>query len=236
MILNMRNFTSILTLFGLLTIAPVSAYAQTNSAQTKPAGNDLYDPVSRVVTANLMSNFSDGKFHPQKMISRSELATIMVKTFRLDKQKAALQENAIVVADVSTNHQAFDDIQTVLKTGVMRGYRGNLFFPNQKVTRAEALAIFAQAYGIFQFSEETVNQILLDYQDQKSIPVWSRKAIATVATEGFIEPDPDGNLSPLLPMSRGDMAMVLSKYLQRRQEQPNTPLVPAPAGSPVTPR
>ncbi|MEM7554420.1 MAG: S-layer homology domain-containing protein [Cyanobacteria bacterium P01_A01_bin.84] len=227
----MRQLFVTFSLLGALTITPSLVYAQTETEIT-----NLSDPVATVIAANIMSNYSDGKFYPQKLMSRAELATIMVKTFKLDKQKAALKENAILVADVPASHWAFPDIQTVLKTGVMRGYRGNLFFPNQKVTRAEALAIFAQAYGVFQFTEATVDEILSDYQDQNLIPAWSRKAIATVATEGFIEPDPDGNISPLLPMSRGDMALVLSKYLQRRQQQPSTPVVPPPAGGWVAPR
>jgi S-layer homology domain len=188
--------------------------------------------IQQVIAAKLMTNSSDGNFYPERLINRAELASILVKAFRLDKQQAAKQEKSISVPDVPRTYPAFNDIQIVLKTDVMKGYRGNLFFPNQRVTRAEALAIFAQAYGVFQFPDDTVNEILAPHPDADSIPTWARKAIATVVSEGFINTDAQNNISPLRPMNRKDMAYVLSKYLQRQQRLPETPEVPSVPNSP----
>jgi hypothetical protein len=114
----------------------------------------------------------------------------------------------------------------------MREYRGNLFFPNQRLTRAESLAIFAQVYGVFQFSNDTVKDIPNSYPDAGLIPDWARKAIARVVAEGFINTDAQKNISPLQPMTRGDIAYVLSQYLQRQQPQPEMPVVPGITPSP----
>ncbi|GAB1540359.1 hypothetical protein NUACC21_30280 [Scytonema sp. NUACC21] len=215
----MRRLLSTLSLVALLQFLPNTAYAQEQGSTEQPL-----DSTARVVAAKLMTNYPDGNFYPERFISRAELASIMVKAFRLDKREAATKEN-IKVADVPPSNPAFNDIQIVLKSDIMRGYRGNLFFPNQRVTKAEALAIFAQAYGVFQFPDETVNEILAQYSDAASIPAWARRAIATVVSEGFVNSD-EGKLSPLQPMTRGDMAFVLSQYLQRQQPQPETPVVP----------
>ncbi len=183
------------------------------------------DSIKQVLAAKLMTNFADGNFYTERLISRAELASIMVKAFRLDKRQAISKQN-LVVPDVPPSNPAFNDIQIVLKTDIMKGYRGNLFFPNQKVTRAEGLAIFAQAYGVFQFPDDTVNEILASHPDAVTIPDWAKKAIATVISEGFVNTDPKGNIAPLKPMTRGDMAYVLSKYLLLQQPQPETPLIP----------
>lgn len=185
--------------------------------------------IERVVTAKLMTNFSDGNFYADRLMSRAELATIMVKTFGLDKRN--LPSVDVKVADVPSSYWAYKDIQTVLKSGIMKGYRGNLFFPNQRVTRAEGLAIFAQAYGVFQFSDDTVAEILSTYSDKQSIPNWAKRAIATVIAEGFID-SWQPQLSPLKPMTRGDMAYVLSQYLERQQPQADTPVVPGGSVNP----
>ncbi|MDJ0615175.1 MAG: S-layer homology domain-containing protein [Calothrix sp. MO_192.B10] len=221
----MRQLLSSLSLVALLQCLPISAIAQQNNFPTPEQSSDY---IQQVVDAKLMSNFADGNFYPQRWLDRAQLATIMVKAFRLDKRREAQQEKLVVVADVSSDHWAFNDIQVVLKTNIMKGYRGNMFFPNQRVTRAEALAIFAQAYGVFQFSDRTVDELLSPYPDAKFIPLWARKAIATVVAEKFINTQ-DGNIAPLKPMTRGDMAFVLSKYLQRQKPQPDTPeALPAP--------
>ena len=208
------------------TIETPSTENQPNSeTKTKPETKLEKDYIKKVVDAELMTNLPDGKFNPERLISRAELATILVKAFYLDQRQAAKQEKAIIVPDVPNYHWAYQNIQTVLKTDIMKGYRGTMFFPNQKVTRAEGIAIFAQAYGVFQFPDATVNQILASYPDQDSIPKWARKAIATIIAEGFINTDDNGNIKPLTPMTRGDMAYLLSKYLERQQQQPLTPVV-----------
>ncbi|WP_179075388.1 MULTISPECIES: S-layer homology domain-containing protein [unclassified Nostoc] len=221
----MRQLSITLSLVALLQNLPAIAQVPETTSGTSS------DSIQQVIAAKWMTNFSDGKFYPERLVSRAELASIMVKAFRLDKREAVNKAN-LTIPDVPRSYWAFNDIQTVLKTDIMKGYRGNEFFPNQKVTKAEALAIFAQAYGVFQFPDEAVNEILASHPDEKSIPTWARKAIATVATEGFLNTDAQSNISPLKPVTRGDMAYVLSKYLQRQQRQPETPEVPIIPNSP----
>lgn len=227
---TMRPWLSTFSLVLLLQSFPVIVQAQTTETNTGVTST----AIQQVIAAQLMTNAQDGNFYPERLMSRAELATILVKAFHLDKREAAKQEKSIPVADVLSTHWAYKDIQIVLKTDVMRGYRGNLFFPNQRVTRAEGLAIFAQAYGVFQFSDQTVKDILAPHPDAASIPSWARKAIATVVAEEFINTDDQNNLFPLKPMTRGDMAYVLSKYLQRQQKQPDTPEVPGVTQPPAS--
>jgi ribosomal protein L27 len=229
--MGMRQLSITLSLVALLQNFP--AIVRADVPEQNPGLSS--EAIQQVITAKLMSNSPDGNFYPERMLSRAELASILVKTFRLDLREAAKQEKLISVPDVPSSYWAFQDIQIVLKTDIMKGYRGNLFFPNQRVTRAEALAIFAQAYGVFQFSDDTINQTLAAYPDAASIPSWARKAIATVVSEGFINTDAQNNIAPLRPMTRGDMAYVLSKYLQRQQQQPETPEVPEVPDSTVSP-
>lgn len=224
----MRYLLSYLSSALLLTSCPIIVQAQVTESNIGIPP----ESIQKVIDAKLMSNFSDGKFYPERLINRAELATILVKTFHLEKRQAAPNITLTSPSDVPTSHWAFKDIQIVLRTDIMKGYRGNMFFPNQRVTKAEALAIFAQAYGVFQFPDETVNEILAPYPDAAAIPTWARKAIATVITEGFINTDAQGNILPLNPMTRGDMAYLLSKYLQRQQKQPETPEAPTAPKNP----
>jgi hypothetical protein len=227
----MRQLLGTISLAILLQCFPTILQVQGLETNT----NKSSEAIQQVIAAKLMTNSADGEFYPERLINRAELAAILVKAFRLDKRQAAHSENSISVPDVPTSYWAYKDIQIVLKTDIMKGYRGNLFFPNQRVTKAEALAIFAQAYGVFQFPDATVKEILAPYPDAASIPTWARKAIATVVAEGFINTDAKNNISPLQPMTRGDMAYLLSKYLQRQRKQPDTPEAPSAPNNPDPP-
>ncbi len=228
----MGKFIGTLSLIFLILGFPISAYAQQEQNQNveeQPQLAQSSSAIEQVVKAKLMTNYSDGNFHPERLLSRAQLATIMVKTFGLNKRNVPSAN--VMVADVPSSYWAYNDIQTVLKTGIMQGYRNNLFFPNQRVSRAEGLAIFAQAYGVFQFSDNTVADILSQYSDAESIPSWAKKAVATVVTEGFVN-GTEGQLLPLKPMTRGDMAALLSEYLSRQQPRPDTPVVPGGSVNP----
>lgn len=226
----MRQLLGTLSLLGLLQYFPAVVYAQTQPASDAPS-----DPIEQVIAAKLMTAYPDGQFHSEQFISRAELASILVKIFKLDKRAGATQQEVISVQDVPSSYWAYNDIQTVLKTGIMKGYRGNMFFPNQKINRAEALSIFAQAHGVFQFPTDTVAKILAKYPDSGNIPDWAKKSMATALYEGFANTDEQGNINPLNPMTRGDMAYALSKFLER-QEAP-APLLeedlPSPASLPI---
>jgi hypothetical protein len=201
-----------------LTIALVQGVPMAVQAQ------QTIDPIDRVVSAGLMNKDASGNFNAEGIISRADLAVILVKTFGLERRKTA-QKPDIELPDVPKSYWAYSAIQTAVKTGTMSGYRNGLFFPNQRVTRAEALAIFAQAYGVFQFPEATIAEILAKYSDAGEIPDWARKSIATSLYEGFVNIELATNkIYPLKPMTRGDIAYALSKYLERQVRPTSLPV------------
>lgn len=209
----MRQLASIFCIVAVLQGLPAIV-----QAQTPPPAEPPTDNIEQVVAAQLMTNYPDGEFHPERMISRAELASILVKAFGLNKRATANQETPVEVQDVPNSHWAYQDIQTVLKTGIMKGYRGDMFFPNQRVSRAEAFAIFAQAYGVYQFPDNIVAEVLARYPDADAIPDWAKKSLATALDSGFVNTDGQGNIYPLQPITRGDMAFALGKYLDLQRK------------------
>jgi hypothetical protein len=184
------------------------------TAAIEPSVSD--EAIAEVVAANLMTKDSEGKFHPEAIMSRAEIASILVKAFRLETLKPTITIPS-KFNDVPSSHWAAKDIEIAVRTGTMEGYEKERFFPNQRINRAEAFAIFANAYGVFQFPEDTVNEILAPYPDAKDLPKWSRKAMATALNEGFVNLGADSKINPLKPMRRSDMAYALSKFLEKER-------------------
>lgn len=172
------------------------------------------EAIANVRQKGLMNAYPDGQFHQTQTLSRAELASILVKTFKLNTRQVP-HPLSVELNDVPDRFWAASDINTVVSQGVMTGYRQNHFYPNHPVTRAEAYAIFAQAYGVQQLDDPTVNLTLAQYPDAGQIPAWARKAIATSLKNGFVDTPPQGKLCPLQPMTRGDMALALNQYLIR---------------------
>ncbi len=201
----MERFLGALSLTLLLTGLAAVAQVQTPS-----------NPVDQVMRSGLMTPAANGELQPDAVLSRAELAQILVKVFRLDQQPSRLAAT-IQLQDVPPSHWAYRDIQLVLQNRIMEGYREGRFYPDQRVTRAEAFSIFAQAYGIFQFADQTVNEILKPYPDAPNIPKWAKKPMATAVFEGFVNLRNGNKIDPLSPMTRGDMLYALSRYLYQQQ-------------------
>lgn len=176
---------------------------------------------SRVVNAKLMTPFADGQFHPERGVNRADLATILVKAFALNKRDIT-KEADFQIPDVPSTFWAYPSIQIALKTNTMREYHADeKFYPNQQITRSEGFAILAQAYGVFQFAPDTLQEIFSDYSDADKIPAWAKKAMATALHEGFVNTSGSVpgkiQIHPMAPLTRGDLAYALTKYLDRQE-------------------
>ncbi|MBX2861398.1 MAG: S-layer homology domain-containing protein [Vampirovibrio sp.] len=224
---------------------PIEKSVEQVQAPQKPATDFVSfcanDPVACVVQSKLMTVFPDGEFHPEYRITRSELAVMLDKAFDLPKRMTDETVAVGQISDLAQDHWAYPAIERVLALDIMEGYREGRFYPEQKITRAEAIAIFAQAYGVFQFKPETVDEVLAPITDRDRIPGWAEKAVATAVHEGFVntEPVPEGvsastktgvadvsaadgktnkpqRLYPREMMTRRDMAYMLAQLVGRR--------------------
>lgn len=173
----------------------------------------LEEAIKNVQNANLMKGFPDGQFHPEQTMTRAELAHIMVQAFDLKDRERTSRK--VVLKDVPSDFWAASDIDRVVNLGVMEGYRTGYFNPNHPITRAEALAVVAQAYGVYQFDESIIKAVLSNYPDANQIPDWARKALATALKAGLIDVQPSEPIRPLQLMTRGEMAFTLNQYLQQ---------------------
>jgi hypothetical protein len=225
--------TTLLTIFSLTTVPAFADPVAITKAGTVPATESeaqvqrdqrvampqstLEDAIASVRQKGLMSAYPDGQFHQEQSLTRAELASILVKTFQLNKRQTP-NPQPVQLSDIPKDFWATDAIETVVRQGVMTGYRQNRFYPNHPVSRSEAYAIFAQAYGVQQLDDQTVNLTLSQFPDADQVPSWARKAIATSLKNGFVDAQPQGKLRPLQPMTRGDMALALNQYLIRLNE------------------
>ncbi len=173
--------------------------------------------IERVFSMGWMSHLEeDETFDATASVTRSELAQVLGKAFKLD-QRSTAKNPEISVQDITGDRPDYAAIQIALKTGTMTVDSQGRFFPDRPVNRAEGLAIFAQAYGIFQLSEDAVTELLNEYPDALDIPNWAKQAMATALQEGFVNTDRNQAIRPLDPMTRNDLAYALIQYLEKQQ-------------------
>lgn len=63
--------------------------------------------------------------------------------------------------------------------------------------------------GNYHSSDFEVKEML--YKDQAEIPAWAKEAVEKVSEKGWMEGDTQGNFRPNDPITRAEMAMILSR-------------------------
>lgn len=165
-----------------------------------PVGYWVDVPTSLLAMQNVITGYPDGTFRPTGNITRAEMCTLLMKTVDqitgygaaargtleaalATREAAALLARttaAVKFKDVSAKHWAAGFIDKAARLGVVKGYPGNVFKPNGKITRAEGLAMIARFAGI---SEEAYENQFLDLSTYH----WAAKIVAGAYKAGLLE-------------------------------------------------
>lgn len=108
-------------------------------ADVKP-GDWYYEAVHAAYQAGIVTGY-EGRFHPDKPISREEMAVMIVRALKLGESKG--QTQPADAKDIS--EWARSAVQTVTASGLMTGSNGK-FSPRDKVTREMAIVVAVRAY------------------------------------------------------------------------------------------
>lgn len=99
------------------------------------------DAVAFMEQEGIVKGYEDGTFKPDNQITRAEFAVIASRFYELEE----VNEN--IFEDVTSEHWAFFEINSAYKNSLITGYEGNIFKPDNKITRAEAVTIINRMTG-----------------------------------------------------------------------------------------
>lgn len=115
----------------MLSTPVLAAFSDTKNHWARPF-------IERLAQREIIAGYPDGTFRPNQAVQRDEFAAILRKAFNQPAQRQIASGN--VYKDVPENYWAETAIEEAYEMGFMSGYPGNVFRPNQRVTRADLLA------------------------------------------------------------------------------------------------
>lgn len=92
------------------------------------------DAISQVTAAGWMSGYQDGTFGPQNVMTRAEMAAVLVRWMNLTGEASASFTD-------TQGHWSENNIALVQQAGYMNGMPDGSFQPDKALSRAEAVAI-----------------------------------------------------------------------------------------------
>lgn len=155
-----------------------------------------------------IKGYPDGTVRPDGRITRAEVATILYRLMK-DQVKARFDSKPTVnFSDVSSGAWYYDAVQMCAKAGIVAGYPGGSFKPDQAVTRAEFFKMVAMLYS------DTLNTPITGGIFKDINGHWAEKYINMLQKLGIVKGD-NGSARPNDNLKRGETAAIMNRILGR---------------------
>lgn len=163
--------------------------------------------IDGLTSRELASGLPDGRFEPDRPMTRAELAAQLSKAFDLP-----IQHSAQSFQDVPADDWATDSINEAVTTGFMRGYPNNIFQPGLTVPRVQVIVAIATGLGLQ--PSQAADTLLQPYEDAAAVPEWARDKLAAALESGLVVSYPATNrLNPEASATRAEVAAMLYQAL-----------------------
>ncbi len=172
-----------------------------------PPSHWAYDAVTFLTDKKVVVGYPDGLYRPDQKVTRGEFATMVIKTLGLYEKDVPL----IFDYKDTKNHWADRNIQVASYYGLVKGYPGGYFKPNDYVTRMEALNVVLNALSPQNIDTEQAKHFVSIYQDYSEIPNWALIAAGQCQMLGLVynTPGHETTLEPMRYALRGELAKFL---------------------------
>ncbi len=150
---------------------------------------------------------SNTVFAPDDNVTRAE-AALIVSQLTADTRKPQ-RENSF--KDITVNSWYTGAVASLCEKGIMSGYEGNLFKPEQPITRAELSAILAKF--IFNGNSELQSA----YSDVNG-NMWYADSMAKMINAGYISGYDDSTLRPDAYVTRAEMTSIINRMINLKSD------------------
>lgn len=166
-----------------------------------------HEAVDYVLVNGLMSGYGNGLFGPEDNLSRAQLCQII---YNLEGQPAATGGSAFT--DVADGAWYADAVTWAAENGIVGGYGGGLFGPEDNITREQLASIlyrYAQTKGYDTSVGENTN--ILSYTDALEISEYAIPAMQWACGAGILQGS-GGALHPQGDATRAEVATMLMRF------------------------
>ena len=168
-----------------------------------PEGSWYYDAVEYCYDRGITQGTDATHFSPTSSVTRGQLATFL---YRMAGSPSVAGQYE-TFNDVYSNAYYYNAVVWAQNKGVVTGYDSTTFGPNNTVTRAEAVTMLARYAGVTEASAS-----YSQFTDAYSIPTYACGAVSWAKDNNIVSGYPDGSFRPGNPLSRAEMATILTNY------------------------
>jgi len=160
----------------------------------------------------VINGFPDGKFYPEGPITRAQLAKLVVEARGLGGDATELLNSKSTFSDVPSNHWALGYIEIAAELGIVRGYPGGTFGPEQPIDRDELVVMIVRALDCTLDPSSTADE--LPYSDREDISSWALPDVVAAYQAGLLEDFAEGVFRPDEIATRAETGVLIRRFLE----------------------
>ncbi len=163
----------------------------------------------------IVSGDENGKFNPNKTVSREEFVTMLVKLLGIDTLYVGSGFD-----DVPADAWYYEYVSAAYEKGIVSGTDNNSFGSGQNITREDMCVMIYRAlktYGVYIQEAECEK-----FSDDESLSGYARDGVYALKKLGAADGFSDGTFAPGKYASRAESAKILSVILDYLETESNT--------------
>ncbi len=185
---------------------------------TSLKGAPYYSDVEKLYGMGILQG-DPNLFKPTQAITRGEFVTMLVRAFKLPttayettgKKTSSKTAQTQYYADVAPNRNDYKYIQTAKDYGVAYGSSDGHFYPDQTISRQEAICMIIRSLGLQTIGITGNPQS--PFLDDKDIANWAKNDIYTAYKIGIISTGTDFKINPKQKLSKADAAVLVNSMI-----------------------
>jgi len=162
----------------------------------------FYDALNTLSGQGIIQGREDGLFHPELFITRAEALKIIFQLKGIPVPNELPENNDF--SDVTNDKWYAPYIYMAKRKNTIQGKDDGLFYPNANITRAEALKIVLESFGVRSPTLPKEYHTSFNYPDVKE-DSWYAPYVGFVAFNGIFKPE--NSFLPDDYMNRGEFVL-----------------------------
>ncbi|MBD1809132.1 S-layer homology domain-containing protein [Microcoleus sp. FACHB-SPT15] len=169
--------------------------------------------IESLTQREVIAGYTDGTFRPDEPVTRAAFAAQLDKAFS-EGNVVGTPRYTANYKDVANEFWASSAIRQATTKGFMRGYPGEVFRPQQEISKLQAL--LALNSGLDLPAPAAPNQVLQVYQDAAQIPQYATNAVAAATQAGIVVNHPNRQqLNPNILITRAEAAALIHQAMAK---------------------
>ena len=210
-----KTLSFILSICLVLSLFPGVSYGTegTSTAPGSGAFSDIQDhwareAIQKAVTDGYVKGYPDGKFLPERPVSRAEFVSMVNNALQLRSENKV----KLVFSDVKDSDWFSAEVAKAGYVRYIKGTSATTFSPDQVITRQEAALMLSRFLPKEGMKEKAALEV---FPDRDNISDWAEEGMAVTVNKGYMNGHANGTLAPLGTLTRAEAVTLIGQILAK---------------------